>query len=120
MKQFLHSFIQNSFGKKWAKIAKILCKNREENRAKDCKKFQFWKYILEIVSKEDWEASLPESAFEPEKKSEEVPKTPKTPSSTKAKQSFKKGTFINWNYPCIPMKLQFLVIFKPPDVANLQ
>ena len=31
---------------------------------------------LEIVSKDEWEASLPPSAFEPEKKPEELPKTP--------------------------------------------
>lgn len=31
---------------------------------------------LEIVNKDDWEASLPKEAFEPEKKPEETPKTP--------------------------------------------
>ena len=31
---------------------------------------------LEIVSKDEWEASLPPSAFEPEKKPEDPPKTP--------------------------------------------
>ena len=46
---------------------------------------------LEIVSKEDWEASLPPPAFEIEIKSEELPKTPKTPASSKVKQNFKKG-----------------------------
>ena len=41
----------------------------------------------------DWEASLPPSAFEPEKKEEELPVTPKTPANTKFKRSltFKKG-----------------------------
>lgn len=44
---------------------------------------------LEMVSKEDWEASLPPNAFEVEKKPDEVLKTPKTPAASKS--FFKKG-----------------------------
>jgi bromodomain and PHD finger-containing protein 1 len=41
---------------------------------------------LELVSKEDWEATLSPSAYEPDKKQEEVPKTPTT-----SRPFYKKG-----------------------------
>ena len=48
---------------------------------------------LELVSKEDWEASLPPTAFEAERKVEELPKTPTTSrvANKKGKKTPKAG-----------------------------
>lgn len=47
---------------------------------------------LEIVSKDEWEASLPPLALEHEPKPEDPPKTPKTPVSRFIGKKGKKGT----------------------------
>lgn len=52
---------------------------------------------LEIVSKEDWEASLPASAFEPDKKPEEPPKTPASSKAIKKGKKTPKSSIKNKN-----------------------